>query len=333
MKGAADDLPRVLEEVLTVHFGRSCAITALRRQPYIYSTSFALEELQVELADGMSLRLILKDLGASGLLQDARTFKPAFLYEPRREIATYQRLLQSAQLGTANCYGAVADADSGRYWLFLEKVQGRELYQVGGLDVWVEVARWLAGMHSCAALDVESVLQRNPHLISYDAALYRTWLDRATTHLGDGDSASRRTLVDVAAGLEVALESLAEAPRTFVHGEFYASNVLVTEGPAGRRICPVDWEMTGVGPGLLDLGALCAGWDDESRRTIARGYLAAPGPRKWPADEGSFMTLLQCCELCLAVQWLGWAPTWEAPPEHARDWLSVASQLAGELCQ
>jgi thiamine kinase-like enzyme len=28
----------------------------------------------------------------------------------------------------------------------------------------------------------------------------------------------------------------------------------------GWRVCPVDWEMAAVGPGLIDLAALTAGW-------------------------------------------------------------------------
>ena len=334
MTRATDDLPRMLQDSLTDYFGRSCAITALHRQPYAYSTSFALEDLEVELADGTSLRLIVKDLGDSGLLEDTRAFKPDFLYEPRREIETYKQLLEPARLGTPTCYGAVSDVGYPRYWLFLEKIQGRELYQIGDVDVWVEVARWLAGMHSCASLEVESVQRRNPHLISHDAAFYRRWLDRAITYLDDdGPAHPRSQMASVAAGLEVALECLAEAPGTFIHGEFYASNVLVAEGPAGYRICPVDWEMAGVGPGLLDLGALCAGWDEQNRRSIAIGYREAMGSQARPLGEEEFMTMLRCCELCLAVQWLGWAPRWQAPPEHARDWLRVASQLAGELRQ
>lgn len=334
MTAATGELQRVLEDILTEHFGRPCAVATLRREPYIYSTSFALEDVEVELSDGTSLRLIVKDLGATGLLEGARASKPKFLYEPRREMQTYERLLSRTRLGTATCYGAVADEGSDRYWLFLEKVEALELYQVGDVAVWVEVAGWLAGMHSCAALEVGSVQQRNSHLISYDAALYRRWLDRASTYMGTGGSLDqRRSLATVAEGLEVALARLSELPPTLVHGEFYASNVLVGDGAAHHRICPVDWEMAGVGPALLDLGALCAGWDEENRREIARGYRAAWGAGEWTADETRFLTYLQCCELCLAVQWLGWAPRWQAPPQHAQDWLAVASQLAQGLIQ
>jgi hypothetical protein len=33
----------------------------------------------------------------------------------------------------------------------------------------------------------------------------------------------------------------------------------------------------------------------------------------------------------LALQWLGWAPDWQAPPEHRRDWFSEARAAANML--
>lgn len=333
MTGDTEGLGQVLEEQLTAHFGRPCVVTALRRESYVYSTSFALDELEVRLQDGACLRLILKDLGVGGLLEDARTSKPAFLYEPRREIDTYRRILSRARLGTATCYGAVTDSDLTRYWLFLEKVEGRELYQIGDVDVWQDVARWLAEMHGDTLLDAETAQEANPHLLRYDADFYHRWLDRATSFIGDSGSADQqRTLTAVGKGLEAALKRLADMPTAFVHGEFYASNVIVAQRPERRRVCPVDWEMAGIGPSLLDLAALCTGWDNENRRALARCYQAAcTAGDAWPPEEEEFMMLLQGCQLCLAVQWLGWAPGWVAPPEHARDWLAEASRLAEGL--
>ena len=132
-------------------------------------------------------------------------------------------------------------------------------------------------------------------------------------------------------GLEIALEHLAGTPTSFLHGEFYASNVLVAEVPGGRRICPVDWEMAGTGPRLLDLAALCTGWDVDQLRAIADGYYRACDPRPTGHFDGKQFLLLRCAQLCLAVQWLGWARNWLAPPQHARDWLLEASKLAEEI--
>lgn len=333
MRAATDRLQRQLEDILTDHFGRPCAITQLHREPYIYSTSFALEDMSVELDDGTRLRLILKDLSATGLLDGASSSKPEFLYEPHREIETYARLLSDVQMGSPVCYGAVVDEAAGQYALVLEKVEALELYQIGDLDVWVGVAGWLAGMHGSAALEATSVRERNPYLISYNGDFYRRWLDRAKRFGADAGRAHEEPVLTVVGhGLDAAIERLAQSPRTFVHGEFYASNVLVGEGPAGRRVCPVDWEMAGVGPALLDLAALCTGWDDEPLHAIANGYLlACDREGAWPPDEEEFLALLRCCQLCLAVQWLGWAPHWTAPPEHARDWLAEAAELTDRI--
>jgi hypothetical protein len=56
-----------LEGVLREHFGRHVSVTSLERRPCAYRTSFPLEELDVELADGTVLRMMLKDLGRGGL--------------------------------------------------------------------------------------------------------------------------------------------------------------------------------------------------------------------------------------------------------------------------
>jgi hypothetical protein len=47
----------------------------------------------VRLEDGTSLRLLFKDLSRRTMLGSARRVKPAFLYEPLREIETYRSIL------------------------------------------------------------------------------------------------------------------------------------------------------------------------------------------------------------------------------------------------
>ena len=46
---------------------------------------------------------------------------------------------------TAEFYGADVDAGASRYWLFLERVPGRPLTQIGEIEAWCAVATWLAG--------------------------------------------------------------------------------------------------------------------------------------------------------------------------------------------
>src|SRR5207249_2440184 len=84
-------------------------VTRVRRRPFAYRSSSPMAEVDVALRAGGTRRLLLKDLGRDGLLDEARRAKPAFLHDPLREIETYRRSLATARLGTPELYGAVAD--------------------------------------------------------------------------------------------------------------------------------------------------------------------------------------------------------------------------------
>jgi thiamine kinase-like enzyme len=151
-------------------------------------------------------------------------------------------------------------------------------------------------------------------LLRYDAPYFRQWLGRAEQFRG------RTQLADVGRRHEQAIERLAALPIAFVHGELYPSNVLVAPG----RVCPVDWEMAGVGPGLLDLAALVTSWNNRETRRLVAAYGDAAGT---PVDAAD----LDAARLVLAVQWLGWAKRWDPPREQATDWLTEANAAAERL--
>jgi hypothetical protein len=317
-----EDLRSAVEDAFCRHFDRACHVVEFRREPSQYRSSFALEELHIRLDDGRTLDIVFKDVSLRGLSAAARAAKPVFLYDPRREIRTYVEALNPSRLGTAVCYGAVEAPDSGRYWLFLEKVGGRELYQIGEFRIWQEAAAWLAGMHARFATRVASLRQQIP-LLRYDGDYYRLWPKRALAFVGNAATVDkRRQLERIAAGYERVIERLTSLAVTLIHGEFYASNVLVQETSSGLRVCPVDWEMAAVGPGLIDLAALTAGrWTEQQKAELATAYKAPP----------EFLDALDYCRLHLAMQWLGWAAEWTPPPEHAHDWLAEALALAEQL--
>src|SRR5439155_27149720 len=167
-----------LEGALARHFGRPCLVVGLDRAPSPYRSSFALEVLTVRLDDGRSLDIVFKDVSPRGLSDAARAAKPAFLYDPRREIRTYVEALNPSRLGTAVCYGAVEEPESGRFWLLLEKVAGRERYQVGEFAIWYQVAAWLRRLHNRFAERTASLRHTIP-LLNYDGDFYRLWPKRA----------------------------------------------------------------------------------------------------------------------------------------------------------
>jgi len=305
----------------------------IERRPSPYRTSFPIEELRVELTGRGPVRLGFKQLDRERLDQEAQLAKPAFLHDPEREPAVYRSLLPQAPAGPPEFFGAVLERS--RHWLFFEWVEGRELFQVGERGLWEEAARWLARFHAALAPQLDRH-RAEGRLIDHDAAFYRGWIERAerfTAERGDGSAA---TVAWLRERHEPVVDALLALPRTVLHGEFYASNVLVASAsdsvptPLGKksdaRVAPVDWELAAVGPGLSDLAALVSGWPAADREALAGAYASEPATPSFTARDLDF------ARLQVAIQWLGWAPpAWQPPDEKRHDWLAEATQLAEEL--
>jgi aminoglycoside phosphotransferase (APT) family kinase protein len=279
--------------------------------PSPYSTSYPLHDLTVLREDGARLALVVKDLAWASMLPEARRTKPRFLYDPAREVGVYQRLLNHEQLGTPRCYAAVARVDA-RPWILLERVPGVPLVEVGDREAWLRAMRWVARFHA------DSGTHRVGHevpLLRHDECFYRTWMDRAQQFVLDD------RLTWVAERYDTIVERLLAQPATFIHGELYASNVLID----GERVCPIDWEMAGIGPALVDVAALTAGrgWSDADEMAMLRAY-------RDDFDEDRLADL-DACRAYLAIQWLGWSASWTPPIERAQDWLAVAAAATERL--
>jgi aminoglycoside phosphotransferase (APT) family kinase protein len=261
------------------------------RRPCPYASTAPLEEVRV---DGEWL--VFKDVSTAG--------------GGGREVAAYRDVLADAGFDAPALRGALVDRDGARAWLFLERVDGVPLWQVGDFAVWEAAARWLARLHARPVARVARGLAR------YDASWLRGWVRRAAAQ-----GVPERVLE---AG-ERAVERLPAWQASVVHGEFYPSNVLVQDG---TRIRPVDWETAGVGPGFLDLGALTSGrWTDDQRARLESAYREALPVERRPRPA-ELAAAMRDCRLLVAVQWLAWEPRLEPPPEHAHDWLADAERLA-----
>jgi aminoglycoside phosphotransferase (APT) family kinase protein len=337
-RGLADSELRVgLERALGVA-GLELAGT-IERRPYAYRTSFPLEELRVELVGEGPVTLLFKQLDWEALEPEAQVAKPRFLHDPRREPDVYANLLPQAPPGPARYFGALRDPD--RHWLFVERVEGRELFQVGERELWEQAARWLGRFHVAMAPDLDRH-QREGRLIDHDAAFYRRWIERAAQFAVERDDDSATKVTRLRERHDEVVEALVSQPRTVLHGEFYASNVLVTppncinltthqkvklmQFGEGVRVAPVDWELAGAGPGLTDLAALVGGWPPTDREALVAAYAAEPGVPSFASRDFDF------ARLQVAIQWLGWAPPeWEPPEGQRHDWLGEALELAEEL--
>lgn len=335
---ANSDLSAALEEVVDKHFKPRRRIQRWRRRLSVYSSSYTIENLKVELDNGQSLEMVVKDLSPSSLLATANQVRPHFLYDPLSEIETYQKILNPLRLGTPVCYGAVTSPELESYWLFLERVKGPLLWQRGRMDSWRKAAKWLAELHGqFAALEGVHNQFRIAHLRRLDREFFKLWLTRAEAFLRRSNFANvateSRRFGRLADRYERIVDLLMELPQAFIHGEFYPSNVILREGQQGREICPVDWELAAIGPGLIDLAALTSGdWSEEKIKTMIAAYRDALVPAA--GDRPSMEELVEavaCCQLHVSMQLLGWADDWLPPERHAQNWLHQAFRLADEL--
>ena len=84
-------------------------IIDVETRPLPYASSFAIEELDVRFDDGSRVDLVCKDTSDAAMLPEARRIKPGFLYNPLREIATYESILAPLGISAPQFYGSVID--------------------------------------------------------------------------------------------------------------------------------------------------------------------------------------------------------------------------------
>jgi hypothetical protein len=323
-----EELRLCLEGALAEVSDDSPTVTELARKPFAYETSFAIDELRVVLDDGEELDLLVKDIGA-GLSETAAATKPSRALDPRREIAVYRSLLQPTGIPAPRFYGAAEDAGNGRAWLFLERVPGEVLADEGDPEAWRAAARW------AAELDAAVEGHRDPTvdglLLDRDRKWHEHWLAAAVgaCEAAEGTEPAAR----LRGCADALLDRLEALPRAFVHGELYASNVIVArqEPLEAVQVKPVDWEMAGTGPFALDLAALATGWSGADRQAMCEAFHAALPAGRGAISSGDLGEAVSLCELALALQWLGWASDWQPPADHRRDWAAEAERLLEEV--
>lgn len=300
----------------------STTVHHLSRRRSEYSTSAPIDELNVVLSDGSKLELMAKRLGRDALLGDANDAKPDFVYDPAREVAAYGLLADEPNL--PRCWGALHEP--GGALLVLERIPGLALRHTGEIDSWVAAARWLGAFHTRWADPHEQLLAAHPRLLRYDRSHHEHLLERA---LGYSAVAGTPLPPVVPAGHAIALDILSRVPASLLHGEFYASNVLVAPAGAGTRIVPLDWETVGVGCPLLDLAALTSGdWEPWERLAMEDAYRQTAPVE---LDDAGFERARCAAELVVSVQWMGWASGWQPPVDQITDWLGHATAVAEAL--
>jgi aminoglycoside phosphotransferase (APT) family kinase protein len=310
-----------LEHALEAYFGPR--IRRVDCRPSTYQSSFFVEEIDVCLDDGTTVELLAKAAHWDAKSPEAHLAKPAFLWDARRELTTYESILAQVDLNSPRYFGSYVDDADVRY-LLLERIPGIRLWECTDFEPWREAARWLARMHSRVSLEAARTTRAAEHLLRYDREFYESWLHRARQF--QQPSADFTMLAQRHPHV---VERLLDQPTTFIHGEFYSANILVDDRSAPLAVRPVDWEMAALGPALVDLAYLLAGrWSDDERADVADAYCRELAAQELEIPPRAHcLETLDCCLIQLSVQNLGWSDTWTPPPDHAHDWLGEALRL------
>lgn len=236
-------------------------------------TSYPFQLLTLDLSSSRNLQVVVKDFGSSRLPKDDLTARA------QREAAVYRDLITGLE-GVARLYGIVRHPVR----LILEHVEATDLKQ-HGLEAWIETAAWLGTFQTRMAGRRERV--RHCHeLIRHDGSFFFDRAQAARAAITQFEKPAARRLETLLDGYHQVIEVMVGQPRTLVHGSFRPQNILVSAAGNGTmRVCPVDWELAGLGSPLYDLAFLAEGFAGPKLDRLLAAYLgetdnseSVPGP-------------------------------------------------------
>ena len=276
-------------------------VLAVDRSPNPYASSRELEDWTVCFAKRPPLALIAKRIDDDGLLGDAARTRPAEVYSSPREVAAYEHLFEDPLLPVPQFVGVLDE--SPLTWLVIVAVVGVPLAEVGAIEQWSTAVVAAARFH-------DRLTQRVIDCPATVSLHWRTpesntrWYDRAIALLRGGGATHERNGASAALleGLRARVPlTLDNAPRTIVHCELYASNILMTAGEAVF----VDFETLAIAPGPVDVAAIVTGWPVADRDRMVDDYRAASAMwQRRPRDE--LRHVVAAARVQYAAQWLGW---------------------------
>ena len=280
----------VLEEGLREHYGRSVEIVDVQVRP-LATSSHPIERLTVTLASGERIPVIFK-----------RPQPGEKLYGNEREVLIYRSLLKGGRFGAPVLYASVYDSHRGAYGLFLEDL-GNTTLDAGGMRSWTAAVRWLGEVHA-AYLGREDELRALGCLMEHDAGYYAMVKHTARSNLelaSAGDAIGR--FDDLMRPFDALVAYLTRQPRTLVHGDMFADNIIIQPG---RRIRAVDWESAAIGLGAWDLARLLDGWGSRGE-PLRSAYLAELEQRVPGFARLEFDRVFADCKILNVLWHLRWS--------------------------
>jgi aminoglycoside phosphotransferase (APT) family kinase protein len=281
-------------------------IDSIQRSPASEVGSYLCQVVSVHFTTGERFELFLKDLCASQLPKDGLSERRA------RERYVYDQWIADTELGTAEYYGSVWDESNGRFWLLLEFVKGARLDRQD-LNSWMAAATWLGRMQAHFAR-LADFSYCGSHLLRHDGDFFWAKAERARRAVSQLTPEMLDRFNAVLSEYQPLVDLMVSQPRTLVHGSYRPENILVERRSAGLRICPVDWELAGIGAPLYDLSFITDGADPETLERLNTAYCQAAATADIPLPGKEAMDrVMTCFRLHKVMKSLGDSPTWQSP--------------------
>jgi hypothetical protein len=318
--GVADQGQRAgPEEALRLALGGGISVVEATRRPNEFSTLFPSDILHLELSSGEELFLFAKQLTGEQVDHPDKL-------ERRREAWVYENLLSDSALPVPRWFGLGQNPATGCQELYLEYLDGLSLrYQ--GLEHWFPAARRLADLHLHFAARSE-LLRSGGFLLELNERYFEAWAERAVSAVGAVSAGLATRLEHVVSSLEPALAVIVAQPCTLVHNDLSPKNVIAVTTSRPPRIAFVDWELAGVGCGVLDLVHLKYGLGaDDDRRMRETYWERLADSELAPKSTSEQRSLLGACELHKTLYRLAHIETLRSPPRTVAQWVEDAERF------
>jgi aminoglycoside phosphotransferase (APT) family kinase protein len=318
-------LRRLFErEVLPRACGTDASIASLRSEPSRSATSYSARVVKMELTDGSTQRMFLKDLGSSRLFKEDASGRRA------RELHVYRDLLRDAELGVPAYYGAAWNEERERFWIVVEFVDGVPVADCE-FDSWTAATAWLARMQGLYARDPDR-FERSPLLIRHDADFFASSAERALYSSRQISARATRRLRRILSGYDDFVALMADQPSTFVHGSYRPENLLIDEPSRPSRVCVVDWELAAIGAPLYDLARLCDGYRGARLDRLLDSYSREASTQvvRVP-DRERMVEVLDCFSLQRVVKAISHALEKGRTQRQVSDWLGYGETVRARL--
>lgn len=313
-----------LEALLTGAWGRPMKVRGVQRQPSPFATLFPAEVLSVSLQGGGELFLFVKHLGPEEADHPDKQDRD-------REVRVYEDLLGDQDLPVVRYYGSRVNGAAQRRAVFLEYVADWNL-RYHDLEHWFTAARRLAHLHAYFAARAER-LRACDFLLRLDAPYLGGWAARAFSVVAGLSGELAAGLERVVSHYDRVTEVLTRQPVTLVHNDLSPKNVIANRSSRPARICFVDWELAGMGCGLLDLVHLKYGLDPVDDRRMVDAYCAElAGTGLLPTGPRELGRLFAACELHKTLTRLAFSKTWRLPVEKVAEWVSECQAFFSRVC-